>query len=145
MTVTSPQYRFVFAGGGTGGHLFPAVAIADRLRELLQGKGQVQIVFVGTRRGLEYRRREQLGYPLHLINIRGIVRSFTLKNLLVPFLVVTSLWQASRLLRRFRPQVVIGTGGYVAWPVGRAAIGAGIPLVLQEQNSYPGIVTRRLA
>ncbi|RME29933.1 MAG: UDP-N-acetylglucosamine--N-acetylmuramyl-(pentapeptide) pyrophosphoryl-undecaprenol N-acetylglucosamine transferase, partial [Candidatus Zixiibacteriota bacterium] len=94
---------------------------------------------------LEYRRREQLGYPLHLINIRGIVRSFTLKNLLVPFLVVTSLWQASRLLRRFRPQVVIGTGGYVAWPVGRAAISAGIPLVLQEQNSYPGIVTRRLA
>jgi len=146
MTTATRQYRLVFAGGGTGGHLYPAIAIADRVREVLSGRGEVvEIIFVGTRRGLEYRRREQLSYPLHIINIRGIVRSFTLKNLLVPFLVVTSLWQASRLLRRFRPQAVIGTGGYVAWPVGRAAVGAGITLLLQEQNSFPGIVTRRLA
>jgi len=140
-----PATRIIFAGGGTGGHLYPALAIADRIREMLAGVAEVEIVFVGTRRGIEYRLREQLGYPLHLINIRGIVRSLSLTNLLLPFVVVGALAKASLLLRRFRPQIVVGTGGYVAWPVLRAAVARGIPAVLQEQNSYPGIVTRQMA
>jgi UDP-N-acetylglucosamine--N-acetylmuramyl-(pentapeptide) pyrophosphoryl-undecaprenol N-acetylglucosamine transferase len=136
---------FVFAGGGTGGHLFPAIAIADRLFELLAEQCEVRILFVGTKRGIEYRMRDQLGYPLRLMNIRGLVRSLTPKNLLVPFLVIGSLWQSRRLLREWRPDVVIGTGGYVSWPVLRMAAWMNTVTVIQEQNSYPGIATRRLS
>lgn len=135
--------RIVFAGGGTGGHLFPALAIADRIREILAGK--VEIVFVGTKRGIEYRMRDRLGYPLELINIRGLVRSFTLKNLLVPFLVVGSLLRSKAILKKYRPDIVIGTGGYVSWPILKAAARRKIITVLQEQNSYPGMATRQLA
>jgi UDP-N-acetylglucosamine--N-acetylmuramyl-(pentapeptide) pyrophosphoryl-undecaprenol N-acetylglucosamine transferase len=142
MTSERPA-RVVFAGGGTGGHLYPAIAIADRLRDLLAPQGGADILFVGTRHGLEYRQRESLGYPLHLINMRGLARSFSLRNLLVPLIALTALVQASRLLRKFRPDLVVGTGGYVAWPVLNRATAQGVPTVLQEQNSFPGIVTRR--
>lgn len=137
--------RFVFAGGGTGGHLYPALAIADRLYELLAEQIDVNITFIGTQRGIEYRLRDQLGYPLELINIRGLVRSFTIKNLLLPFVIVSALIRSWSLLRSMRPDVVIGTGGYVAWPVLRAAAFLGLTTVVQEQNSYPGIVTRSAA
>jgi UDP-N-acetylglucosamine--N-acetylmuramyl-(pentapeptide) pyrophosphoryl-undecaprenol N-acetylglucosamine transferase len=145
MTTARTPARIVFAGGGTGGHLYPAIAIADQLRSMLDSRGGAQILFVGTRRGLEYRLGDKLGYPLHLINMRGIVRSLSLKNLLVPFVVITALLKATALITRVKPHVVVGTGGYVAWPVLRAAVARGIPTVLQEQNSFPGIVTRRLA
>ncbi len=137
--------RLVFAGGGTGGHLFPAIAIADRITELLAGQNPPTIVFVGTRRGIEYRMRETLAYPLELINIRGIARSFTFKNLLVPFLMVGALLKARSVLETVKPDVVIGTGGYVSWPILKMASWRKIPAVLQEQNSYPGVTTRRLA
>jgi len=135
--------RIIFAGGGTGGHLFPALAIADRIRELLEGR--TEIVFVGTKRGIEYRMRDKLGYPLELINIRGLARTLTLKNLLVPFLVIGSLWKTAAILKKHNPDIVIGTGGYVSWPVLKAAARRGITTVLQEQNSYPGVATRQLA
>jgi len=137
--------RIVFAGGGTGGHLFPAIAIADRITELVQNKMTVDIAFVGTKRGLEYRMRESLGYPLHLIHVRGIARSLTLRNLLVPFILIGALVQSMLLLRKLSPDVVIGTGGYVSWPVLKVAAFRKIVSVLQEQNSFPGITTRRLA
>jgi len=136
---------FVFAGGGTGGHLFPAIALADRLFERLAEEREVRILFVGTKRGIEYRLEEQLGYPLRVINVRGLMRSFTLANLMVPFLVLGALWQSRKLLREWKPDVVIGTGGYVSWPVLRMAAWMRISTVIQEQNSYPGIATRRLA
>ncbi len=139
------RYKILFAGGGTGGHLYPAVAIADRLSQLLEGRGEVDIRFVGTKRGLEYRIRDTLGYPLHLINMRGLVRSFTPRNLLLPFVVAGALFKASLLLGRFVPDIVVGTGGYVSWPVLRMARTRKIPTVLQEQNSYPGIATRQSA
>lgn len=145
MNRPSNEARLIFAGGGTGGHLYPAIAIANRVREMLSDTMSANIIFVGTQRGLEYRIREQLGYPLHIINIRGIVRSLTLKNLLFPFLVLFAYWKALRLIGKFKPHVVVGTGGYVAWPVARAALTRRIPLLLQEQNSYPGMVTRKLA
>ncbi len=137
--------RIIFAGGGTGGHLFPAIAIADRLTELLKERMKVDIIFVGTKRGLEYRMRDSLGYPLQLINVRGLVRAFTLKNLVVPFLLAGALVKSMLLLNRFSPDIVIGTGGYVSWPIVRAAAFKKIAVVLQEQNSFPGITTRRLA
>ena len=137
--------RIIFAGGGTGGHLFPAIAIADRIRALLGNSTDIDIRFVGTKRGLEYRMREQLGYPLHIINVRGLVRAFTLKNLLVPFVLIMALIKSYFLLRKFSPDIVVGTGGYVALPVLKVAGWKGIPTVLQEQNSFPGITTRQLA
>lgn len=143
--MTTRATTLVFAGGGTGGHLFPAIAIANRVSELLADHGPTAIHFVGTKRGIEYRLRDTLGYPLHVINIRGIVRSLTLTNLLVPFLIVTALIKSWSLLRRLNPDVVIGTGGYVAWPILRTAAWRKIPTVLQEQNSFAGIATRKLA
>ncbi len=143
--MTTPHATIVFAGGGTGGHLYPALAIADRVGELSSGRLDVDIVLVGTKRGIEYRLRESLGYPLRLINIRGIVRSLTLKNLLLPFVVVGALVKSWLLLSDLVPDVVIGTGGFVSWPVLRVAAFRGIPTMLQEQNSFPGITTRLLA
>jgi len=144
--MTTPRtMRLVFAGGGTGGHLFPAIAIADRIRELLDGQAPVEIIFIGTKRGIEYRLGEKLGYPLRIINVRGLVRSLSLKNLLVPFILIGALLKAWMLLKRFRPDVVIGTGGYVALPILKAAGWRGVPTVLQEQNSFPGITTRQAA
>jgi UDP-N-acetylglucosamine--N-acetylmuramyl-(pentapeptide) pyrophosphoryl-undecaprenol N-acetylglucosamine transferase len=137
--------RLVFAGGGTGGHLYPAIAIADRVKERLSGRMNVEITFIGTRRGIEYRVREALGYPLEIITVWGLARSFTLRNLLVPFIFLAALWKSASFLKRFRPDVVVATGGYVCLPIGRAAASRGIPLVLQEQNSFPGISTRKLA
>jgi UDP-N-acetylglucosamine--N-acetylmuramyl-(pentapeptide) pyrophosphoryl-undecaprenol N-acetylglucosamine transferase len=137
--------RLIFAGGGTGGHLYPAIAIANRVQELLMERMRVEIRFVGTKRGIEYARRDSLGFPLELINIRGLARSLTPANLLVPFLVIGSLIKCWTLMKRVRPHVVVGTGGYVAWPVVRTAAWRQIPSVLQEQNSYPGITTRKLA
>jgi UDP-N-acetylglucosamine--N-acetylmuramyl-(pentapeptide) pyrophosphoryl-undecaprenol N-acetylglucosamine transferase len=137
--------RIILAGGGTGGHLYPAIAIADRLSELLQDRAKVEIILVGTKRGLEYRIKDSLQYPLHLINVRGIARRLSLQNLLVPFNIVGSLLKARALLKQFSPHLVIGTGGYVSWPVLRAASSRGIPTALQEQNSFPGITTRQLA
>ena len=141
----SADVRILFAGGGTGGHLYPALAIADRIKEMLSDHAEVDIRFVGTKHGIEYRVRDSLGYPLELINMRGIVRSLTPRNLLLPFVIVLALFKAALLLRRFAPDVVVGSGGYVSWPVLRMANVRGIPTVLQEQNSYPGIATRQSA
>lgn len=139
------QIRLIFAGGGTGGHLYPALAIADRLRDILSHSYEVDIHFVGTRKGIENRIGEKLGYPLHLIQMQGIARALTPRNLLVPFIVIFGLIQSWRLIGRIAPQIVIGTGGYVSWPVLKAAQMKGVPTVIQEQNSFPGIATRRLA
>ena len=141
----SNPVRLLFAGGGTGGHLYPALAIADRLRDLWRSDRPLEIAFVGTERGLEFRLGEKLGYPLHLINVRGLARSLSLKNLLVPFVLISAMFKTARLLNQFKPTLVIGTGGYVALPVLKMARVKKIPCVVQEQNSYPGITTRRTA
>jgi UDP-N-acetylglucosamine--N-acetylmuramyl-(pentapeptide) pyrophosphoryl-undecaprenol N-acetylglucosamine transferase len=137
--------RLVVAGGGTGGHFFPAVAIADRVCELAGGDCKKNILFVGTPRGIEYRLRESIAYPLQLISVRGLARSLTVKNLAVPFLAVKALWQSRMLLKEFKPDLVLGTGGYVCWPVLKTAALMKIPTVVQEQNSFPGVTTRQSA
>jgi len=137
--------KVIFAGGGTGGHLFPAIAIANRISEMLSDSNGSKIIFVGTKRGIEFRMKDKIGYTLHLINMRGIVRSLTLKNLLVPFVIVAALFKSYLLINRFKPDIVVGTGGYVSWPVLKMAGWKNISTVLQEQNSFPGITTRQLA
>ncbi len=137
--------RIIFAGGGTGGHLIPALAIADRLMTKLQPDHTADFMFVGTKRGLEYRMKERLGYPLQLINVRGMARSLAFSNLLVPFLLIGAVLKSMMFMTRFQPAVVIGTGGYVMGPVMIAAIILRRPRVIQEQNSYPGVTTRQLA
>jgi UDP-N-acetylglucosamine--N-acetylmuramyl-(pentapeptide) pyrophosphoryl-undecaprenol N-acetylglucosamine transferase len=134
--------RVLFAGGGTGGHLFPAIAIA---REVAMIDRSCGIEFVGTRYGIEAGMAATIGYPLNFIAIRGLARTFSWSLILFPFRLAVSIMQAMRICARFRPDVVVGTGGYVAGPVIIAAILKKIPRVLQEQNSYPGLVTRKFA
>ncbi len=137
--------KVIFAGGGTGGHLFPALAIADKLKQRSSSNARPDILFIGTKRGLEFRIRESLGYPLKLINVRGMARRLTLVNLLVPFLLVGAVVKSMLIIARFHPDIVIGSGGYVMGPVLIAAIIMGKRRVIQEQNSFPGVTTRKLA
>lgn len=136
------KLRVVFAGGGTGGHLYPALTIADEIRKQ---RPETTIVFVGTRGRIEERVVPRSGYPLETIWISGFRRAVSFELVLFPVRLVVSLVQSLLLLRRIRPQVVVGTGGYVCGPVLYAASLLGIPTLIQEQNSYPGVTTRLLA
>ncbi len=132
----------VFAGGGTGGHLFPALAIADEVRRI---DPESKIVFVGTKDRIEARVVPQKGYELRTIWAAGVQRKLSLKNVLVPIKVVVSLIQSFLVMRDVRPGAVIGTGGYVCGPVLLAARLQGIPTVIHESNSLPGVTTKLLA
>ena len=134
--------RALFAGGGTGGHLFPAIAIAQEMTAI---DHNCRIEFVGTRYGIEYRMKDDLGYPLRTIAIRGLARKLSFSLVMFPLRLLVAVVQSLRICSRFKPDIVVGTGGYVAGPVIIAAALKGIPRVLQEQNSYPGLVTRKLA
>jgi UDP-N-acetylglucosamine--N-acetylmuramyl-(pentapeptide) pyrophosphoryl-undecaprenol N-acetylglucosamine transferase len=137
----------LFAGGGTGGHLYPALAIASRLREL---HPDARILFVGTHR-LEAKKVPEAGFPISFITVRGLAggRSFSgmLRKIYAALLLVSGLpiWQSLSILRRFRPEVVVGTGGYVCGPVIFAARLLKIPSMSVEQNVRPGVTTRALA
>ena len=132
----------VFSGGGTGGHLFPAIAIADEVRRI---RPDVSVTFIGTRGKIEERVVPERGYPFVAIWISGLRRAFAVENLLFPVKVAVSTVQSCVQLRKLKPDAVVGTGGYVCGPVVFAATLAGIPTMLQEQNSYPGITTRLLS
>lgn len=141
---TKQSIRILFAGGGTGGHLYPALAIARGLESALAPRN-CEIRFVGSKRGIEYRRREQIGYPLELIPVRPLIRKLTLKNLLFPFALCGALLKSNALMNEFKPDLVVGTGGYVSGPALSRAAARNIPCAIQEQNSYPGLTTRKLA
>ena len=136
------QRTYVISGGGTGGHIYPALAVADTIR---QHQPQSRIHFIGTLRGLENKVVPDHGYKLHLIAVRGVARNRIRENLTVPFRLLVSLLQSRRLLKKLDPDIVIGTGGYVSGPVLYMAQLMNIPTLLQEQNSYPGVTTRLLA
>jgi UDP-N-acetylglucosamine--N-acetylmuramyl-(pentapeptide) pyrophosphoryl-undecaprenol N-acetylglucosamine transferase len=136
------QLRAIFSGGGTGGHLFPALAIADELKQLEPG---AEILFIGTRDKIEATVVPKKGYQFRPIWIGGFRRGFHATNLLFPVRTLVGLMQAVRIIRKFRPDVVVGTGGYVSGPVLRSAVSLHVPTLIQEQNSYPGITTRLLA
>jgi len=134
--------RVLMTGGGTGGHVNPALAIADTIR---QNDPTAEIAYVGTHHGIESKLVPAAGYPLYFVEIQGIRRSFSLSNLKTAYLTLTSPHKAKKILREFQPDLVVGTGGYVSWPVVRAAAQMGIPTALHESNAVPGVAVRMLA
>ncbi|OWY24062.1 undecaprenyldiphospho-muramoylpentapeptide beta-N-acetylglucosaminyltransferase [Sphingobacteriales bacterium UPWRP_1] len=133
--------KIIISGGGTGGHVFPAIAIANALKELAPG---AEILFVGAKGRIEMEKVPQAGYNIEALWISGLQRRLTTENLLFPVKVISSLWKSYRILRRFKPDVAVGVGGYASWAVLQAASGMGIPTLIQEQNSHPGITNRLL-
>jgi UDP-N-acetylglucosamine--N-acetylmuramyl-(pentapeptide) pyrophosphoryl-undecaprenol N-acetylglucosamine transferase len=140
--VPSQHTNILLAGGGTGGHLYPALAIADEIRKR---RPDAKFLFVGTKDKIEARVVPERGFALATIWISGFHRSVRIQNLLVPLKIPISLAQSFFLIRQFRPDVVVGTGGYVCGPVLFVASLMGIPTVIHESNSYPGVTTRLLA
>lgn len=140
------QLRILITGGGTGGHVFPAIAIADAIKRM---QPDAEFLFVGAKGKMEMERVPQAGYPIEGLNIAGFQRGFSLdslrRNLTFPFKLASSTLRAKRIVRQFMPDVVVGTGGYASGPVMRAAQRMGIPTVIQEQNSYAGVTNRLLA
>ena len=134
--------RILFAGGGTGGHVYPAIAIADAVRTM---KPEASIAFVGTRERLEWTAVPKAGYPIHGITVSGFQRSISAKNLTFPFKLLKGLVESWSLVGEFRPDVVVGTGGYVSGPVLWSASMRGKPTLIQEQNAYAGVTNRLLA
>lgn len=138
--------RIVLAGGGTGGHLFPAIALAEAIKKARPGS---VIHFVGSWFGLESRHFPSRDEPYTLLKIRGWVRGFSwraiIRNLPFPLRFVRAYVTSRRLISKFQPDVVVGTGGYASGLPLLAAIHKGIPTAIQEQNSYPGFTTRRMA
>ncbi|MFH5833916.1 undecaprenyldiphospho-muramoylpentapeptide beta-N-acetylglucosaminyltransferase [Halalkalibaculum sp. DA384] len=133
--------RILIAAGGTGGHVYPAIAIADALKA---ARPEAEILFAGTRDHMEWHAVPEAGYDIRSIWISGFHRRLTLKNLLFPVKLLTSLVQSYRIISNFKPNIVVSCGGYVAGPVGWVAVKRGLPLVIQEQNSYPGVTNRLL-
>jgi UDP-N-acetylglucosamine--N-acetylmuramyl-(pentapeptide) pyrophosphoryl-undecaprenol N-acetylglucosamine transferase len=136
------KHRFIISGGGSGGHIFPAIAIADALVSRESGAG---ILFVGAEGKMEMEKVPQAGYPIKGLKVSGLQRSLTWKNLLFPVRLFISLGQAYRIIRDFTPDVVIGVGGYASAPTVAMASIMGIPTLIQEQNSYAGLTNRWLA
>ncbi|MBN8702414.1 MAG: undecaprenyldiphospho-muramoylpentapeptide beta-N-acetylglucosaminyltransferase [Bacteroidetes bacterium] len=134
--------KVIISGGGTGGHIFPAVAIANQLKLV---HSNVDILFVGAEGRMEMEKVPTAGYKIIGLWISGLQRKLTLDNLSFPFKVISSLWKARKIIADFKPDVVIGTGGYASGPMLRAASKKGIPTLIQEQNSYPGITNKILA
>lgn len=133
--------RFLFAGGGTGGHVYPALAIADALKAL---EPEATFLFAGTRERMEWTAVPKAGYAIEAIPIRGFQRGALAANLAFPYYVARGMWESVRLVSRFKPDVCIGTGGYVSGPVLAAALLRNVPLVVQEQNAFAGVTNKLL-
>jgi len=136
------KHKFILSGGGTGGHIYPAVAIANALKERFP---DCEILFVGAQDKMEMQKVPQAGYEIIGLWIAGLQRRFTFDNALFPVKLMSSLIKSRKIVRNFKPDVVIGTGGFASGPLLRAAAGMGVPTVLQEQNSYPGITNKWLS
>ncbi len=132
----------IISGGGTGGHIFPAVAIANELKATLPG---AEILFVGALGKMEMTRVPEAGYKIIGLPIAGLQRKLTLKNLAFPFKVLNSLMKARKIVSDFKPDIAIGVGGYASGPLLRAASGMKIPCLIQEQNSYAGLTNKWLS
>ncbi|MDD4600772.1 UDP-N-acetylglucosamine--N-acetylmuramyl-(pentapeptide) pyrophosphoryl-undecaprenol N-acetylglucosamine transferase [bioreactor metagenome] len=134
--------RVILSGGGTGGHIYPAITISRAIQEKVKA---CEVLFVGTKQGLEADIIPKEGYAFSTVNVSGFERRFTLKNLTTLFQSAASVWQSQRIIRKFKPDIVIGTGGYVCGPVLLAASLLGVPTMVQEQNVIPGITNKILA
>jgi UDP-N-acetylglucosamine--N-acetylmuramyl-(pentapeptide) pyrophosphoryl-undecaprenol N-acetylglucosamine transferase len=136
------QYKFILSGGGTGGHIYPAIAIANELKSRFP---DAEFLFVGAQDKMEMQKVPQAGYKIKGLWISGIQRRLTLDNSLFPLKLMASLLKSRTIIREFKPDVVIGTGGFASGPLLQVAAMAGIPTVIQEQNSYPGITNKWLS
>jgi UDP-N-acetylglucosamine--N-acetylmuramyl-(pentapeptide) pyrophosphoryl-undecaprenol N-acetylglucosamine transferase len=139
--ISDNKYRFLFAGGGTGGHIFPAIAVAENIRLLIP---TADILFIGTKNKIEAEAVPKAGFKFRNIWIKGFARNFSLVNLLFPLKLIVSAVQSLFINIKYKPKVVIGSGGYVSGPAIWAASVMGAKVMLLEQNSYPGITTRLL-
>ena len=136
------QYKFILSGGGTGGHIYPAIAIANELKSRFP---DAEFLFVGAKDKMEMQKVPQAGYKIIGLWIAGLQRRLTFDNALFPVKLLSSLLQSRTIIRNFKPDVVIGTGGFASGPLLQVAEFAGIPTVIQEQNSYPGITNKLLS
>jgi len=134
--------KVIISGGGSGGHIFPAVAIADKIKERIPG---AEILFVGASGKMEMEKVPKAGYSIKGLPIRGLQRKLTLKNLSFPFRLIASLIKAARIIKDFKPDIAIGVGGYASGAVLRVAAFTGIKTLVQEQNGYPGLTNKLLA
>lgn len=136
------KLKFILSGGGTGGHIYPAIAIANELKKRFP---DAEFLFVGAKDKMEMQKVPQAGYPIKGLWIAGIQRKLTLQNALFPFKLLSSLWESRKILKSFKPDVVIGTGGFASGPLLNVANSLNIPTLIQEQNSYPGITNKLLS
>ena len=135
-------YKFILSGGGTGGHIYPAIAIANELKSRCP---TAEFLFVGAQDKMEMQKVPQAGYPIQGLWIAGLQRRLTFDNALFPVKLLSSLLKSRQIIKRFQPDVVIGTGGFASGPLLQMANSAGIPTVIQEQNSFPGITNKLLS
>jgi UDP-N-acetylglucosamine--N-acetylmuramyl-(pentapeptide) pyrophosphoryl-undecaprenol N-acetylglucosamine transferase len=136
------KYKFILSGGGTGGHIYPAIAIANELKLRFT---DAEILFVGAQDKMEMQKVPQAGYKIEGLWIAGLQRKLTLQNLMFPFKLLSSLWKSRKIIKKFQPDAVIGTGGFASGPLLQIANSLSIPTVIQEQNSYPGITNKLLS
>ncbi len=134
--------NILLSGGGTGGHIYPAVAIANELKTRMP---YANFLFVGANDRMEMEKIPQAGYKIKGLNISGFQRSLSVKNLTFPFKLIDSLYKANSIIKEFKPDVVIGTGGFASGPTLFMANKKNIPTLIQEQNSYPGVTNKLLA
>lgn len=134
--------KVILSGGGTGGHIFPAVSIANEIKKLVP---HAEILFVGALGKMEMEKVPAAGYKIIGVPIAGLQRRLTLSNLKLPLLIIKSLLKTRKIINEFKPDVVVGTGGYASGPLLKAATAKGIPALLQEQNSYAGITNKLLS
>ena len=134
--------NILISGGGTGGHIYPAIAIANEIKSRFPS---ANMLFVGAKDRMEMEKIPQAGYEIKGLWISGIQRNLSLKNLVFPFKLLSSLWNANKIINKFKPDVVIGTGGFASGPTLYVANKKGIKTLIQEQNSYPGITNKLLS
>lgn len=142
MNKSDKRIRVVFSCGGTGGHIYPAISVADCIKSKYHN---AEILFVGGKRGMEKKLVEAAGYKIETLDIQGFTRKITFSNIKTAIKAMTSVSKAKKLISKFMPDVIIGTGGYASWAAVRAGEKMGIPTLIHEQNAYPGMTTRKLA
>lgn len=142
MNRKSETYKIILSGGGTGGHIYPAIAIANEIKNRYP---DAEFLFVGAKDRMEMEKVPQAGYEIEGLWISGIQRKLTMKNLMFPFKLISSLWKSRKIIKSFNPNVTIGTGGFASGPLLYMASSNNVPSLIQEQNSYPGITNKLLA
>lgn len=134
--------KVILCGGGTSGHVNPALNIAETIKKR---HPDAEIMFIGTKRGIESTLVPKFGYPIDFVEVSGFSRKLTLKNIKAAWHAFTSVSEAKKIIKKFNPDLVIGTGGYVSWPTVKAASKLKIPTLIHEQNAFPGVTTKMLS